>query len=294
MNAHGDSPVIIVDYIGESAIGGNGFNTPDLAACGGYCPQGWSWHVSFCGDIDLVGLRKPQSYYRNVLWNVSQLELMVHAPVPAGQHEVVASWGWPDERPAWTWDTKLGAELSVNVYTRYHSVGLFVNGKEVTGSPATGFDKLTATFTVPYATGALTAIGYNANGHAVENVTLRTAGPAVALRLSPDRAVIRPDRGDLSHVTVSVIDDAGVLVPTAAADVSFSVTGAGELAAVGTGDPADPSSFYQAHKLTYHGQAMAILRPDSAAAADTAPGSITLTATAPGLTPATTTVTVQG
>jgi len=221
---------------------------------------------------------------------------MVHAPVPAGQHEVVASWGWPDERPswAWAWDTSLGAELGVNVYTRYYSVGLFVNGKEVTGSPATGFDKLTATFTVPYASGALTAVGYNANGYAVENVTLRTAGPAVALRLSPDRAVIRPDRDDLSYVTVSVVDDAGVLVPTAAADVSFSVTGAGELAAVGTGDPADPSSFYQAHKLTYHGQAMAILRPGSAASAGTAPGSITLTATAPGLQPATTIVTVQG
>jgi hypothetical protein len=32
--------------------------------------------------------------YRTVMWNVSQLEIAVHEPVPAGQHEVVASWGW--------------------------------------------------------------------------------------------------------------------------------------------------------------------------------------------------------
>jgi beta-galactosidase len=94
----GDFIWTAMDYIGESAIGGNGFNTPDLRACSGYCPQGWSWHISFCGDIDIVGLQKPQSLYRQVLWNVSDLEVAVHAPVPAGQHEVVAQWGWPDER----------------------------------------------------------------------------------------------------------------------------------------------------------------------------------------------------
>ena len=39
------------------------------------------------------------------------------AGVAAGQHEVVASWGWPDERPSWTWThVKQGDTLSVNVY----------------------------------------------------------------------------------------------------------------------------------------------------------------------------------
>ena len=50
------------------------------------------------------------------MWNVSQLEIAVHEPIPAGEREVVASWGWPTEYPSWTWDAPLGTKFSVNVY----------------------------------------------------------------------------------------------------------------------------------------------------------------------------------
>lgn len=113
----GDFIWTAIDYIGEASIGANGYYKPDLRACGGYCPQGWkcvqgrlvavgrtcfvvrpttpaqltpsllsgSYYISFCGDLDLVGMRKPQSYYRSVLWNNSALELGVHAPSTTGQ-----------------------------------------------------------------------------------------------------------------------------------------------------------------------------------------------------------------
>jgi beta-galactosidase len=51
----GDFIWTAIDYIGESSIGANGANAPaELEACGGYCPRGWDYHVSYCGDIDLV------------------------------------------------------------------------------------------------------------------------------------------------------------------------------------------------------------------------------------------------
>ena len=60
--------------------------------------------VSYCGDLDVLGFEKPQGVYRRVLWDVSPLEIAVHAPVPKGKTEVVAQWGWPDERQSWSWD----------------------------------------------------------------------------------------------------------------------------------------------------------------------------------------------
>ena len=285
----GDFIWTAIDYIGESAIGGNGYNTPDLAACGGYCPQGFGWHISFCGDIDVVGLRKPQSYYRTVMWEVSNLELAVHEPVPAGSHEVVASWGWPDERQSWTWPVKAGTSFSINVYSRHPTVGLLLNGKPV--GPPQNTSRYTATFAgVPYTTGTLTAVGYDANGKVAETKELATAGAPAALKLTPDRTKLRADRGDLSYVTVEVVDANGNLVPDAAFLVKFTSTGTGELAAVGSGDPADIGSFYQGTRTTYQGRAMAILRPGTASVLPTAGGSITLTATAAGLKPATATV----
>jgi len=187
----GDFIWTAIDYIGESAIGGNGYNAPmDLEACGGYCPQGWPWHISFCGDIDIAGLRKPQAYFRNVLWNVSDLEVAVHAPVPAGNNEVVASWGWPDERQSWTWPTANRSEpLSVNVYTRCALAQLLVNGKPVQAepTPVSYNSSFTATFSVAYEPGELTAVGMDASGKEVARRVLKTASGPATLSLISDR-----------------------------------------------------------------------------------------------------------
>ena len=82
----GDFIWTAIDYIGESAIGANGANgggaSSDFKACGGYCVQPLPYHVSFCGDIDLAGQRKPQSFLRAVMWKHSQLEMAVtHDPM---------------------------------------------------------------------------------------------------------------------------------------------------------------------------------------------------------------------
>jgi beta-galactosidase len=29
----------------------------------------YPWHAAVCGDLDLTGFRKPQSYYRDIVWN---------------------------------------------------------------------------------------------------------------------------------------------------------------------------------------------------------------------------------
>ena len=57
----------------------------------------WPWFNAWCGDIDVCGFKKPQSFYRDVVWRRSQIEMMVHTPIPEGSRERVSGWGWPDE-----------------------------------------------------------------------------------------------------------------------------------------------------------------------------------------------------
>jgi len=33
------------------------------------------WFNSYCGDIDLIGNKKPQSYYRDLVWDRSKIEM---------------------------------------------------------------------------------------------------------------------------------------------------------------------------------------------------------------------------
>ena len=89
----------------------------------------WPWYNAWCGDIDLCGDKKPQSYYRDVIWRQSPIAMAVHAPIAPGKHEDVNAWGWTDELISWTWEGLENQPMRVNVYSRSPRVKLFLNGK---------------------------------------------------------------------------------------------------------------------------------------------------------------------
>ncbi len=277
----GDFVWTALDYLGEAGLGHTVLDNeknPQLMP--------WPWFDAWCGNLDLCGFKKPQSFYRDVVWGRSPLELAVHVPLPPGRSEKVSGWGWPDELQSWSWPVEAGRPMQVAVYSTCDKVRLELNGKKLGEKPVSAGGKLTARFEVPYAPGTLRAIGL-ISGREVASTTLRSAGKSKKLRLTPDRPVIRADRNDLCYVTVEVVDAAGERVPAAAVPVRFSVSGAGELAALGSGNPCDPSSFRKPEHSTFQGRCLAILRPACQARA------ITLKAEADQLAPASLTVKVR-
>ena len=132
--------------------------------------------------------------------------------------------------------------MNVRVYTRGDQVKLLLNGKDVGSKDLTEKDALRAEFTVPYSPGELKA-----------------------------------SRDDLSYVIVQVVDEAGRPVPDAVVKVSFAVTGAGEIAAVGNANPKDVASFRQPRRDTFHGTCAVVVRPIGK------PGAIEVRAESPGL-----------
>ncbi|WP_097256822.1 hypothetical protein [Streptomyces sp. Ag109_G2-15] len=132
---------------------------------------------------------------------------------------------------------------------------------------------------MPYQPGELTAIAYRA-GAEFGRTSLGTVGAPAALRLVADVRALTTSRADLAHVLVEVTDRQGRLAPDTTVQVSFDVEGAGELVGVANGNPHDVDSFEQPRRHTWHGRALAILRPAKR------PGHVTLTAKTPGLRPA--------
>ncbi|HEX7584422.1 MAG TPA: glycoside hydrolase family 2 TIM barrel-domain containing protein, partial [Prolixibacteraceae bacterium] len=222
----GDFVWTAMDYLGESGIGHALISNDgkDLFS------PGWPWYNSYCGDIDICGFKKPQSYFRDVVWKISNLEMAVHAPIPSGTKEIVSFWGWPDEQQSWNWAGNEGQKLQVNVYSNYPEVRLELNGKVIGTKTVSTDTKLTATFEVPYEAGELKAIAFK-DGKEVETKLLKTTGKPSKIRLTADRSELKASRNDLSYVTVEVIDEAGNLVPNANLPIQFKIEGAGELAA---------------------------------------------------------------
>ena len=71
----GDFVWTAFDYIGESSIGWYGY---DLRQ--DYYP----WHLAYCGDFDICGNRRPQSYYREMLWTDDpRTYIEVEPPTPS-------------------------------------------------------------------------------------------------------------------------------------------------------------------------------------------------------------------
>ena len=232
-----------IDYLGESGLGRafvEGEEPGDFTAP-------WPWHIAGSGDIDILGHRKPQSYYREAMWRPGVLEVAVHRPIPEGKKEKVLMWGWPLVESHWTWPGQEGKPLKVAVYSSCERVSLELNGKPVGEKPTTRAERRQNEFEVPYAPGALAATCTGA-GDPKTRVELVTAGPPATLRLTADRGEIRASRNDLSYVRIEVVDAKGTVVPGARPQIVATVTGPGELAALGERGPGRPRRLPQARR----------------------------------------------
>jgi Glycoside hydrolase family 2 C-terminal domain 5/Glycosyl hydrolases family 2, TIM barrel domain/Glycosyl hydrolases family 2, sugar binding domain/Glycosyl hydrolases family 2/Domain of unknown function (DUF4982) len=254
----GDFVWAAFDYLGEAGIGRVFYPGQSSASFGEF-----PWTVAGCGDLDLCGARKPQSYYRGMLWGIGPRVAAFVDSVADGEPEYrITDWGWPDERASWTWPGKENKILTVRVYSRTPKVKLIVNGHDE-GDRETGrARRFTATYKIPYEPGELVAVGLDAHGTEIERWTLTTAGLPARLRLTADRPMIRADGQDLSYVTAEVLDEKNVLCPNFTTEIQFSVDGPGKILAVGNGNPASTESFQQPRRSSFQGRCLVILKSE--------------------------------
>jgi beta-galactosidase len=221
---------------------------------------GYPWHAAQCGDLDLTGHRKPQSYYRDILWNGGdRVYATVRLPEPEGKKIVVAGWAVNPTVPSWTWPSQEGKELQVEVYSGVEKVQLYLNEKLI-GEKATGrSEEFKAIFAVPYAPGTLKAVGLRGDRTVAESV-LTTAGKPARLRLAADRTTLQAGGQDLSFVTVEALDADGRFQPNVDQEVQFAISGPGVIAAVGNGDGKDEGPYQGDRRKLFQGRALVVVR----------------------------------
>jgi beta-galactosidase len=216
-------------------------------------PYKWPSRSSYFGIVDLAGFPKDVYYlYQSLFTNKDVLHIYPH-------------WNW-----------KAGDTVDiVGYYNHADKVELFLNGQSL-GSKAKSGDDLHIKWRVPYEAGTIKAVAYK-NGKPVREKVINTAGNAAQLSLSADRTILNPDGKDLSFVTVTIRDAKGNMVPTANNLVKFTVSGAGFLRAVDSGDPTSHESFQGNSHTALNGLVLAIIQSNGKQ------GKIRLTASAEGM-----------
>ena len=252
----GDFVWAAMDYLGEAGVGNVVRNTSQTSL-----PNitGWPWVVSNCGDIDLIGRQKPQSYARDVAWRVSPVEMAVLRPMPAGMYEHPSQWGWSDEQQSWTWPGSEGQKLTVRVYARATKIGLFLNGTSVAEKTLQGGESLPVEFQIPYTPGRLEAVAFEGTKE-IGRRRFETAEAPAKIMLRPERDDTGAARGRLAYISIDVTDSQGRRVPDAKHKIRLKLSGPATLAGFGSASPFAHPGFQSTEAETFDGRALVILK----------------------------------
>ena len=269
----GDFVWTAMDYLGESGIG-RWYYSGDVPG------EHWEYdffpyHGAYCGDIDLIGWRKPISHYSSMLYNNSEkLYMAVREPAPEPL-EIKETWWsvWPTWE-SWTWPDFEGKTVQVEVYSKYPKVRLYMNNKLIGEQATTREQQFKATFAVPYSSGQLKAVGLD-NGKEMESTMLKTSGDAAKIKLIADRKEILANGQDLSYITVEITDKDGIVQPNAANRIHFKIDGPGIIAGVDNADMKDTDPYTGNTRKAWKGRALVVIKSTH----DT--GNIKLTVTSP-------------
>lgn len=259
-----------MDYIGEAGIS-NCLTKDAQENVHFFMP--WPWFNGWCGDIDLIGQKKPQSYYHEVVCGDYPLAINVEPSryihttdslgnnviLSEGERPSISYWGWMDEQHQWYQPEYEGDSVRVNVYSRDSKVALYL-GDSLVAEVQVNDTSFIGHAMVKYAPGILRAVSSSAKNATKANV-LRTPDIRTAqLRLTPDRTQLKADGQDLCCVLIELVDEQGHLIPETGRKLELAPSPAQQLIGSGNAQPDDMQSFGSLTPTLFRGQAMAILK----------------------------------
>ncbi len=233
-------------------------------------PYKYPSRSSYFGIVDLAGFPKDRYYLYKSQWTPDPVVHLL---------------------PHWNWPQFAGKSIPVWCFTNADTVELFLNDKSLgEKSWATDRKNFHLEWSVPYAPGVLKAVGKK-DGKIIATDEIHTTGKPAAIVLKADRPQIKSVAGDfsrdLSFITVSVQDADGNICPTADDEIKFTLDGPGTIVGLDNGDATNHESFQGHQHKVFNGLGLVVIQ----AGAQT--GDIHLTATADGLTSASTIITVK-
>lgn len=244
------------DYLGEAGIGRVRYEEDGGEAFLGAYP----WYIAYTGDIDILGQRRPGSYYREIVFGLrTDPYIAVQRPQHYGQKFTKTPWAWNDVISSWTWPGYEENPVQVEVYAAADEVELLLNGRSLGRQPAGEAHRFTATFETVYEPGELTAVAYT-QGEEIGRMVLPSADSTRQLQVTTDTHTLRPNNLDLAYIAIRLTDERGVLQTASDSPVTVTVNGPGVLQGFGSADPRSEESFDDTTRTTYQGHALAVIR----------------------------------
>ena len=240
-----------MDYLGEVMVGS--WEYADYAET---FDGGPGWVSAGSGRIDLTGKPLGEALYTRVALEADNGPYIAVCPVNhTGDRHSPSAWKMTNAMPSWSWTGCEERKANVEVYARAARVELVLNGHTV-GSKTLKNDCL-ARFSIPYESGTLEAVSYDAADHEIGRCKLQSAGGMTRLTLDAEEPTAKP--GHLCYVRLRYTDENGITKPLARGSIQVQVRG-GTLVGLGSACPFNKHSYLDSETDTYYGEALAIVR----------------------------------
>lgn len=240
-----------MDYLGEVMVGS--WEYADYAET---FDGGLGWVSAGSGRIDLTGKPLGEALYTRVALEADNGPYIAVCPVNhTGDRHSPSAWKMTNAMPSWSWTGCEGRKANVEVYARAARVELVLNGHTV-GSKTLKHDCL-ARFSIPYESGTLEAVSYDAADHEIGRCKLQSAGGTTRLTLDAEEPTVKP--GHLCYIRLRYTDENGITKPLARGNIQVQVRG-GTLVGLGSACPFNKHSYLDSETDTYYGEALAIVR----------------------------------
>ena len=240
-----------MDYLGEVMVGS--WEYADYAET---FDGGPGWVSAGSGRIDLTGKPLGEALYTRVALEADNGPYIAVCPVNhTGDRHSPSAWKMTNAMPSWSWTGCEERKANVEVYARAARVELVLNGHTV-GSKTLKNDCL-ARFSIPYESGTLEAVSYDAADHEIGRCKLQSAGGTTRLTLDAEEPTVKP--GHLCYVRLRYTDENGITKPLARGNIQVQVRG-GTLVGLGSACPFNKHSYLDSETDTYYGEALAIVR----------------------------------
>jgi len=262
------------DYLGEVSIGDIKYEDSKNRSFYGSYP----WIAAYCADFDLLGNRRPVSYWREIIWGGRNHVpyIAVQRPERYGQIAYPGQWSWTDSVSSWTWPGFEGKGAVVEVYSDAEEVELFINGKSLGKKPVGDeFKKFYSKWDTTYEAGTVEAVAY-IGGKEVGRYSLKTAGEP-QLKVTPEVKSLRAGSNDLCYVNIELVDKDGILNTAVKKLVTVKIEGPAVIQGCGSANPITEEHYYDDTHETFYGRMMAVVR------AGAEKGTAKLTVSAEGL-----------
>ena len=240
-----------MDYLGEVMVGS--WEYADYAET---FDGGPGWVSAGSGRIDLTGKPLGEALYTRVALEADNGPYIAVCPVNhTGDRHSPSAWKMTNAMPSWSWTGCEERKANVEVYARAARVELVLNGHTV-GSKTLKNDCL-ARFSIPYESGTLEAVSYDAADHEIGRCKLQSAGGTTRLTLDAEEPTVKP--GHLCYVRLRYTDENGITKPLVRGNIQVQVRG-GTLVGLGSACPFNKHSYLDSETDTYYGEALAIVR----------------------------------